>query len=184
VTIFGTGGVGKTRLALAVAERVKDRNPDGVVYVDLSAVSEPPLVISSIAEALGMRKRTGAALGARLNADRDAKRLLIVLDNVEQVVAAAPDLADLLAEAPDVELLVTSRLVLNLRGERLYEVEPLPVPAGEEETTAAVELFLDRATAARPDFRPTSDDLAQSPNSPGSSTDCRSRSSSPARGFG
>jgi predicted ATPase len=160
VTIFGTGGVGKTRLALAVAERVNDRNPDGVVYVDLSAVSEPPLVISSIAEALGMRERTGAALGARLNADRDAKRLLIVLDNVEQVVAAAPDLADLLAEAPDVELLVTSRLVLNLRGERLYEVEPLSVPAGEEETTAAVELFLDRATAARPDFRPTGDDLA------------------------
>jgi hypothetical protein len=113
VTIFGTGGVGKTRLALAVAERVKDRDPDGVVYVDLSAVSEPSLVISSIAEAFGVQERTGASLGARLSEGRDAKRLLIVLDNVEQVVAAAPDLADLLAGAPGIQLMVTSRRVLN-----------------------------------------------------------------------
>jgi len=160
VTIFGTGGVGKTRLALAVAERVNDRDPDGIVYVDLSAVSEPSLVISNVAEALGVRERTGTALGARLSDRRDAQRLLIVLDNVEQVVAAALELADLLAGAPGIRLMVTSRRVLNLRGEHVYEVEPLPVSAEDEETTPAVELFLERARAGRPDFRPTGDDLA------------------------
>ena len=159
LTIFGTGGVGKTRLALAVAERVQDRDPDGVVYVDLSAVSEPSIVISTVAEALGVQERTGASLGARLCEGRDANRLLIVLDNLEQVVSAAPDLADLLAGAPGIQLMVTSRRVLNLRGEHVYEVEPLPVPAENEETTPAVELFLERARAGRPDFRPTGDDL-------------------------
>jgi len=160
LTIFGTGGVGKTRLALAVAERLKDRDPEGVMYVDLSAVNEASLVIPSVADAFGLRERDGASLGARLSEGREAKRLLIVLDNVEQVAAAAPDLADLLAAAPGVQLMVTSRRVLNLRGEHVYEVEPLPVPAEDEETTPAVELFLERAKAGRPDFKPTGDDIA------------------------
>jgi predicted ATPase len=160
LTIFGTGGVGKTRLALEVAERVKDRDADGVVYVDLGSVSEPSLVIPSVAEAVGVRERDGASLGARLSEGRNGKRLLIVLDNVEQVAAAAPELADLLAAAPGAQLMVTSRRLLNLRGEHVYEVEPLPVPAGDEQTTSAVDLFLERARAGRPDFKPTSDDLS------------------------
>jgi len=160
LTIFGTGGVGKTRLALAVAERVKDRDPGGVVYVDLSAVSEPSLVIPTIADALGVRERDAASLGTRLSDSRKAKRLLIVLDNVEQVAAAAPELADLLAGAPGIQLMVTSRRILKLRGEHVYEVQPLPVPAEDEETSSAVELFLERVGAVQPGFQPTGDDLA------------------------
>ena len=160
LTLFGTGGVGKTRLALAVAERAQDRYPDGVAYVELAAVTEPSLVISSIAEALGMEEGTGASLGIRLRDELAATHMLIVLDNVEQLVDATPELADLLVGAPGIQLLVTSRRVLNMRGERVYAVEPLPVPAVDGEITPAVELFIERAAASRPDFWPTADDLA------------------------
>jgi len=160
VTLFGTGGVGKTRLALAVAERAKDRYPDGVAYVELAAVTEPSLVIPTIAEALGVEEGAGASLDIRLREALAATHMLIVLDNVEQLADAAPDLADLLASAPGIQLLVTSRRVLNVRGERVYAVEPLPVPAADGEVTAAIELFIERAVASRPDFRPTDDDLA------------------------
>jgi predicted ATPase len=160
LTLFGTGGVGKTRLALAVAERAKDRYPDGVAYVELAAVTEPSLVIPTIAEALGVEEGTGAPLGVRLREALATAHMLIVLDNMEQLADAAPDLADLLASAPGIQLLVTSRRVLNVRGEYVYTVEPLPVPAADGELTPAVELFIERAAAGRPDFRPTKDDLA------------------------
>jgi predicted ATPase len=160
VTLFGTGGVGKTRLALAVAERAKDRYPDGVMYVELATVTEPSLVIPTIAEALGVEEGAGASLGIRLREALAAAHMLIVLDNMEQLADAAPDLADLLASAAGIQLLVTSRRVLNVRGEHVYTVEPLPVPALDGEITPAVELFIDRAVASRPDFRPTDDDLA------------------------
>ncbi|HEV8571566.1 MAG TPA: DUF4062 domain-containing protein [Actinomycetota bacterium] len=160
LTLFGTGGVGKTRLALAVAERAKDRYPDGVAYVELAAVTEPSLVIPTIAEALGVEEGTGAALAIRLREALAATHMLIVLDNVEQLADAAPDLANLLASVSGIQLLVTSRRVLNVRGEHVYSVEPLPVPAADGEITPAVELFIDRAVASRPDFRPTDEDLA------------------------
>jgi len=159
LTLFGTGGVGKTRLALAVAERAKDRYPDGVAYVELAAVTEPSLVIPTIAEALGVEEGTGASLGIRLREALAAAHMLIVLDNVEQLADAAPDLANLLASAPGIQFLVTSRRVLNVRGEHVYAVEPLPVPAADGEITPAVELFIERAQASRPDYRPTEDDL-------------------------
>jgi predicted ATPase len=160
VTLFGAGGVGKTRLALAVAERAKDRYPDGVAYVELAPVTEPLLVIPTIAEALGVEEGAGASLDIRLREALRAAHMLIVLDNVEQLADAAPDLADLLSNAPDIQLLVTSRRVLNVRGEHVYTVEPLPVPATDGEITPAVEMFIDRAVASQPEFRPTDDDLA------------------------
>jgi predicted ATPase len=160
LTLVGTGGIGKTRLALAVAERAKDRYPDGVAYVELAAVTEPSLMIPTIAGALKMEEGTGASLGIRLREALAARHMLIVLDNVEQLADAAPELADLLAGAPGIQLLVTSRRVLNVRGEHVYRVEPLPVPAADGEITAAVELFIDRAAAGRPDYRPTDDDIA------------------------
>ena len=159
LTLFGAGGVGKTRLALAVAERAKDRYPDGVAYVELAAVTEPALVIPTIAEALGVEEGTGASPGVRLAEALATIRMLTVLDNVEQLADAAPDLANLLAGSPGIQLLVTTRRVLNVRGEHVYAVEPLPVPAADE-MTPAVEMFIDRAVAIRPDFRPTDDDLA------------------------
>jgi predicted ATPase len=160
VTIFGTGGVGKTRLALAVADRAKDRYPDALAYVDVGTVTEPSLVIPTVAQALGFQERSGAALGARLSESPGSGHALIVLDNMEQVAEAGPELADLLAAASRVQLLVTSRRILNVRGEHVFEVEPLPVPGPDDAPTTAVELFLDRATASRPDFRPSGDDLA------------------------
>jgi predicted ATPase len=160
LTLVGSGGIGKTRLALAVADRAKDRYPDGVAYVELAAVTEPSLMIPTIAGALKMEEGTGASLGIRLREALAARHMLIVLDNVEQLADAAPELADLLAGAPGIQLLVTSRRVLNVRGEHVYRVEPLPVPAADGEITPAVELFIDRAVAGRPDFRPTDDDIA------------------------
>lgn len=160
LTLFGTGGIGKTRLALAVAERSKDRYPDGVAYVDLAAVTELSLVIPTIAEALGVEEGAGVSIAVRLREALAATHMLIVLDNVEQLADAAPDLADLLATVPGIQLLVTSRRVLNVRAEHVFAVEPLPVPTADGESTPAVELFIERARASRPDFRPTDDELA------------------------
>ncbi len=100
LTLFGTGGIGKTRLALEVADEARDRYPAGVVYVDLDVVSEPSLVIPTIAEMIGLQGRTGAALGAGIETARSGARMLIVLDNMEHLAEAAPELADLLGAAP------------------------------------------------------------------------------------
>jgi predicted ATPase len=160
VTIFGSGGVGKSRLALAVAEAVKDRYAGGVSYVDLAAVSEPSLLLSSIATVLGVQERPGASLAAQLHERLAGSRMLIVLDNMEQLAAAVADMSDLLAGADSVQFLVTSRRILDLRGEHVYELQPLAVPAAGETLTPAVELFLDRARAIRRDFQPLADELA------------------------
>ena len=160
LTILGTGGVGKTRLALEVAERVKDTYREGVTYVELGAIREPSLVFPAIAEALGVEGEAGAPVGLRLREVLASAHMLVVLDNVEQVADAAGELADLLASAPGVQLLVTSRRVLNLGGEHVYWLEPLPVATAEGGTGPAVDLFIDRALSSRPDFRPTDDDLA------------------------
>ncbi|HET9755279.1 MAG TPA: DUF4062 domain-containing protein, partial [Candidatus Limnocylindrales bacterium] len=159
VTIFGPGGIGKSRLAMAVAERAGERR-DAVAYVDLAAVSEPSLLVPSIATALGVQERPGTSLAAQLRERLAGTRMLIVLDNVEQLAGAAADLSDLLAGTDALQLLVTSRRILDVRGEHVYELEPLSVPGADESITAAVELFLDRARAVVPDFRPSNEELA------------------------
>jgi len=162
VTLTGPGGSGKTRLALALAADLATRFPDGVRFVPLANVTDPALVISAIGGSLGLREETGRSLLIALQDYMRQKRLLLVLDNFEQVTAAAPYLADLLATAPGIKILVTSRAALHLRGEREFPLAPLALPptapAGnlpalpDLAAYPAIRLFVDRARDVHPDF--------------------------------
>ena len=158
VTIVGPGGIGKSRLAVAVAEGAKQRYPDGVVYVELASLREPSLVLPTIAKTLGIEE-PGTSADALLRDQLAEARMLIVLDNMEQLAAAAGDLSNLLGSTESVQVLVTSRRILAIRAERVYSLEPLAVPA-DTAVTAAVELFLDRARSIRPSYQPSAKDLA------------------------
>jgi predicted ATPase len=159
VTLTGPGGVGKTRLALAVAERVRGRLDAGVVFVSLVGVTRPEQVLAAITRAIGADLGgTDAPLEALAEQLGDG-RWLLVLDNLEQVLEVAGDLEELLARCPRLAILVTSRTVLGLGAEQEYPVPPLLLPADPagvplEELLAspAVALFVDRARAVRPDF--------------------------------
>lgn len=159
VSIVGTGGIGKSRLALAVAERAKDRFGDGVAYIELAAITEPSLLLPTIAKVLDVEERTGRSIGLQLQDRLAEARMLILLDNMEQLTDAAGDVSDLVAGADALQLLVTTRRVLNIRGERVFALEPLAVPDGEGAITSAVELFLERARAIRPDYQPSDEDM-------------------------
>ena len=159
LTLTGPGGVGKTRLALEAAGDVAAGFPDGAWFVGLAPVADPGLVASSVAQALGVREVGAEPLEAQLKAFLRDKRLLLLLDNFEQVVEAAPLVADLLAACPGPTVLVTSRERLRLVGEREHPVPPLGLPnAGElapVEALAgseAVRLFVQRAQAVMPEF--------------------------------
>jgi predicted ATPase/class 3 adenylate cyclase len=154
LTLTGAGGSGKTRLALEVARRLLDDYPDGVYLVSLATVTEPSLVLPAIAEALGISEGAGQSLAAYLA----LRQLLLVVDNAEQVATAAPHLAELLAAAPGVRMLLTSREPMHLAIEHVLSVEPM---VAEE----AVSLFGDRATAVlatfaiTPENRPTVEEI-------------------------
>jgi predicted ATPase len=164
VTLTGPGGVGKTRLAVAVGERLTDRFDAGTVFVPLAAVTEPAKAVDGIARAVGADlAATGSPLQALAETFGNGAWLLI-LDNLEQVVRVAGDLGELLARSPGVVILATSRTVLGLAAEQEYPVPPLPSPADpgtvpleELESSPAVALFLDRARAVRPGFALTQD---------------------------
>lgn len=160
VTILGPGGIGKSRLALAAAESAKDRYEDGIAYVELANVTEPSLVLPTIAKAVAVEERAAVSIGTNLRERLADTRILIVLDNLEQLTEAANDLSDLLTSTTAVQLLVTSRRRLNIRGERLFAIEPLGVSATGALHSPAVELFLDRARAVRPGYTPDDEDLA------------------------
>jgi predicted ATPase len=167
VTLTGPGGVGKTRLAVAAGERLRDRFGAGTVFVPLEAVTDPGLVLAAIGRAAGVGLAgAGAPVEALAETFGDGAWLL-VLDNLEQVVQAAPDLGELLASCPGLAMLATSRTVLGLRGEREYPVPPLPLPADPSTASAAemaagpaVALFVDRARAVRPGFALTEGNAA------------------------
>jgi predicted ATPase/DNA-binding CsgD family transcriptional regulator len=163
LTLTGPAGVGKTRLALAAAARLIEdtsRFPDGVVFVDLTPVRDPDLVLGAMAGALGILDVGSRPILERLLETLADQRLLVALDNFEQVLPAASSLADLLAACPKLALLVTSRAPLRLRWEQTLRITPLPIPdlsaalPPPEALLAvpSVALFVERARAHRADF--------------------------------
>lgn len=166
VTLTGPGGVGKTRLALHVANQMKHAFPDGVVTVDLAAITIPELVLPAIAQGLGITDTGSESLLSRLVRGVQDKAVLFFVDNFEQVASAATVIADLLFACPRVSFLITSRMSLHIIGEYEYAVSPLDVPAVSSANTpllddrdvadySAVTLFVQRAQAASRSFDPT-----------------------------
>ena len=166
LTLTGPGGVGKTRLALAVAARLAGDFPDGTAFVSLAPVSDPELVSSAIVQALDPRGAGTDSPVDRLKAFVRGRRLLFVLDNFEHVVDAAPIVTDLLGAGPHLTILVTSRVRLRLSGEREHAAPPLGLPELDEgespavAESAAVRLFVARAQAVREEFALTAENAA------------------------
>ncbi len=167
LTLTGPGGVGKTHLALQVAVDLFRQFADGVWFIDLAPISDPLLVGATIAEGLGVKEAIGQPLIASLKDYLRQKQVLLLLDNFEQVSAAAPLLDELIKAAPRLKLLITSRVVLHLYDEQEYLVPPLELPTSGQHVHPdelarfpAVELFVQRARAASPDFQLTKHNAA------------------------
>jgi non-specific serine/threonine protein kinase len=159
VTLAGPGGIGKSRLAAEFARRHAASWPDGVWWVSLEAITDPSLVLPAIAAALGIRHVSGQDLDGTLHRYLADRRALLVIDNMETVIAAAPDLARLLVACPGVTMLVTSREVLRVGGEIVFRVPALEIPLSDGQWSldeagriGSVALFLDRARARSPAY--------------------------------
>jgi len=177
LTFTGPGGTGKTRLSIALATRVADRFPDGVFFVPLEPIRDPLLVSSRIVASIGVAEGTTQPVAEALPEWLASRRVLLVLDNFEQVLDGAPVVAELLRAAPDLKVIATSRAALHISGEQEYPVPGLPVPpdlaalssaermnlpgdsrgidAASVGQYAAVRLFIERAKAVRPNFTVT-----------------------------
>ncbi len=163
ITLLGPGGVGKSRLALELARTVSEEGPTRVVFVPLAAIRDSAFVASAIAEALGLADVAARDLSKRARIACGDRPTLILLDNFEHVLDAAPVVADLLTSVTLLRLLVTSRAPLRVRGEREYAVGPLELETGTGAASPAdlarvpaVRLFLERVRDVQPDFRLTS----------------------------
>src|SRR5713226_6492511 len=162
LTLTGTGGIGKTRLGLQVATKLGEDFADGVSFVALAPISNPDLVMSTIAGVLELKEAGEQPLLEQLKAFLRDKCLLLLLDNFEQVVVAAPGLSALLTDCPQLKMLVTSRAALHIQGEYEFPVPPLAVPDLKRLPSpdmlpqyAALALFIQRARAIKPDFQLT-----------------------------
>jgi len=163
-TLTGPGGIGKTRLALQAAADLLDDFPDGTFFAPLATLTEAELLLPAVAETLGVRESGEQSLDETLKDYLGERRLLLVLDNFEQVLGAAPTVTELLAEAPGLKVLATSRTSLRLYGEHEFPVPPLtlpdlkhPPPLERLTQYEAVGLFVDRAHAVKPDFKVTNE---------------------------
>jgi predicted ATPase/class 3 adenylate cyclase len=159
LTLTGPGGTGKTRLAIEVAGETLPAFEDGVWFIDLASVTDPTLVISAIAETLGVTAKDGQSLQEVLGSSLRDKAMLVLLDNFEQVVDSGADVERLLHAAPRLKVLVTSRTVLHRYGEQEFPVPPfaLPDPGSLPDLASlaryeAIGLFVERAAAVKPDF--------------------------------
>jgi predicted ATPase/transcriptional regulator with XRE-family HTH domain len=166
ITLTGPGGVGKTRLAIAAADAIAEAFPDGVAWVELAHIAAPPeaaasRVAAAISHALGVREAVREPVAAPVAEAIGSRKLALILDNVEHLLAAAPLVADLLAACPRLSVLATSRERLGLRGEHEFAVMPLQAPTPAESRqgladglagVAAVRLFVERAAEVRGDF--------------------------------
>lgn len=157
LTLVGPGGVGKTRLALSLARRVADTYADGAVWVELAPLADHTLVLPTVGRAVGLPDAGGTDIATSLRSALGDRRVLIVLDNMEHLLGAVPDLAQLLLACPGLQVVTTSRAPLRLRGEQEYQVVPLEVPPAEpaaDEPAAfpAVRLFVARAREKDPSF--------------------------------
>src|SRR2546421_3851164 len=164
LTLTGTAGVGKTRLALEVARDLAHDFADGVHVVFLAPISDPAFVIAAIAHSMGLTESGSQPLLERLKISQRDKHRLLLLDNFEHVITAAPLLTELLEACPAVKILVTSREVLRLRAEHQFAVLPLELPdpshLPDDRSLAhvpAVNLFIQRAEAIKSDFQVTTD---------------------------
>jgi predicted ATPase/class 3 adenylate cyclase len=165
LTLTGPGGIGKTRLGLQAAAELIDRFGDGVFFVDLAPIRDPEAVPVAIAQTLGLRETSDRPVLDELKGQLRARKMLLVLDNFEQVTAAASQVVELLRDCPQLKLLVTSREALHVRGEYVLPVPPLALPRVDlkqpspEQLTQyeAVRLFIERAQAVKPDFKVTNE---------------------------
>jgi len=166
LTLTGIGGTGKTRLALEIAQKILSEFADGVFFIPLAAVRNSEFVASEIARPLGVKDAGGKTLLETLKDFLREKQILLVVDNFEQVLPAAPVLNDLLAAAPRLKMLVTSRALLRLKVEREFIVPPLDVPSDIAELSPdellqyeSVKLFAERAQAVKSNFAATDENL-------------------------
>lgn len=162
LTVSGPPGIGKTRLALQVATDLLPDFEGGVYFVPIAPVTDPALVVPTIAGALGVRESGGQPMLESLIAHLRDKQMLLVIDNFEQVVPAAPILTGLLSATPQLKMLVTSREVLHLYGEHDFPLLPMALPRAEAAVESllsydSVRLFVERASSVRPGFRLTSE---------------------------
>ena len=163
ITLVGPGGVGKTRLALEIGRRIAEDGPVRAVFVELAGIRDPAFVAPAIAEALGLSDVTAPDLPRRVRgAFTDDSPILLLLDNCEQVLGAAPLMVELLTAAASLRILATSRAPFRIRGERLYAVRPLPCETGARGMAPAdlvrvpaVRLFVERVRDVQPAFRLT-----------------------------
>ena len=157
LVLTGPGGVGKTRLAIEVAERMAGEFPDGVMFVDLAPLRDSGLVLDGMARQLRVDERDATPLASLLRTALRERRMLVVLDNFEHVLAARGAVIGLLEACPGLVVLVTSRVALRVRAGREYPVAPLALPGPEDPGAAgspSVQLFLDRADAAGIELAP------------------------------
>ena len=162
LTLTGPGGIGKTRLAIQIASDLADEFVDGVSFISLAPITDPDLVLPTIAQTLSAKEREGLTLLEVVQHFLQEKQVLLLLDNFEQIVAAAPQVEHLLSHCPQLTALVTSRAVLHIQGEQVFPVAPLAVPDLTQDLapesivqSAAVALFMQRASSLLPSFQIT-----------------------------